>query len=174
MPALKLTRNVAARCRIKRENLQPAGPSDAVLGNWYVTLQRMPEGNAFVYMSERSLLSFIMLEGERLTPEKLSICLVRGMLLALEQSSCPPAYQARLLAEYSVGTFARADDLSLIGSLTNIAQDYAAFIEHDGGMSRCSISNIVMEINARPSKRLGFSTPYEVTASLLEKWGGGN
>lgn len=167
MPALKLTRNVAARCRIKREDLQSADPSDAVLGNWYVTLQHMPEGNAFVYMSERSLLSFIMLEGERLTPEKLSICLVRGMLLVLEQASSPPAYQARLLAEYSTGTFARADDLSLLGSLSNIAQDYAALIEQDGGVSRCSISNIVMEINSTPMKRLGYDTPYEVTAALL-------
>lgn len=104
LPALKLTRGVAARCRLKREDLNPAGPSNAVLGNWYVTLQRIPEGNAFVYMSERSLLSFIMLEGERITPEKLSNCLVRGMLLALDQYYCPPDQQARLLAEYSAGT----------------------------------------------------------------------
>jgi hypothetical protein len=49
---------VAARARLGRERLPAAGPSDALLGNWYVTLQHLVDGNAFVYMSERTQLSF--------------------------------------------------------------------------------------------------------------------
>jgi hypothetical protein len=152
---------------MKRDSLGPAGSTDAVLGNWYVTLTQVDGGNAFVYMSERSLLSFIMLEGERITPVKLFSSFVRGLLIVLEMAGHPESVRDRILRDYSVGTVSRADDLSVLGSLTNIALDYAAFIEGDGGLPRCNLSEIIMSINSRPSKRLGFDSPLEVTASLL-------
>jgi hypothetical protein len=167
VPALKCTRAVAARARLKRACLAPAASTNAVLGNWYVALLPLGERNAFVYMSERTLLSFIMLEGERINPEKLSTCLVHGIYTVLGLAGFNPSDCERVLADYSAGSFAPADDASLLGSLSNIAQDYAGFIDHDGGLSHCSISDIIFSINSRPSKRLGFNSPFEVTASLV-------
>lgn len=167
MASLKITRAVAARARIGRVDSRPLETPEAVLGDWYVTLTQVDGRNAFVYMSERSLLSFLMLEGERVTPAKLFSSFIGGLLLTLETAGHSEQTRDRVLAEYAVGAIDRATDLSLLGSLTNVALDYAAFIEHDGGLSRCNISDVVMSINTRPAKRLGFDSPLEVTALLL-------
>jgi hypothetical protein len=164
---LQCTRAVAARARLGRERLPAASPTDAVLGNWHVTLQHLADGNAFVYMSERTQLSFLMLEGERITPQKLSTSLLRGMLLVLEMDAYPPSICERVLADYSAGAFARATDLSVLGALTNLALDYAACIEEDGGLPRCDLGQIIHVLNHRPSKRLGWQSPFEATATLL-------
>jgi hypothetical protein len=164
---LQCTRAAAARARLGREHLPAAGPTDAVLGNWYVTLQPLADRNAFVYMSERTLLSFLMLEGERITPQKLSTSLVRGMIMVLEMDGHPPAARDRVLADYATGAFARATDFSLLGSLSNLALDYAACIDEDGGVARCDLGAIIHALNHRPSKRLDWRSPFEATAALL-------
>mgnify|MGYP001563807208 CR=1 FL=1 len=167
MANLIITRAIAARARIKRDHLGDARPTDAPLGNWYVTLLPMAERNAFVYMSSRTQLSFLMLEGERLTPEKLFISLVRGISLVLELAGYPEYVRERVMNEYRSAAFARASDLSQLGVLTNYALDYEGFIEQDGGLNRCSLDQLVIDMNARPSKKLGFSTPLEETAKAL-------
>ena len=168
MASLLITRAVASRSKLKRENLHKAAQSDAILGNWYVTLTKLNSGNAFVYVSERTLLSFIMLEGERITPGKLFSSFVRGLLLVLEMGGHSERILDRVISDYSTGTVSPAEDLSVLGSVTNIALDYAAFIDHDGGVERCDLNEIIMSINSRPSKRLGFDNPFNVTASLLQ------
>lgn len=89
MSNLMLTRAISARARIKREYLAVAEDGDAPLGDWYVTLLRLPRRNAFVFMSSRTRLSFLMLEGERLTAEKLGISLVRGLYMVLQIAGFP-------------------------------------------------------------------------------------
>ena len=168
MASLLITRAVATRSRLKRENLYKATQTGAILGNWYVTLTKLDSGNAFVYVSERTLLSFIMLEGQRITPVKLFSSFVRGVILVLEAAGYPASVLDRVIGEYSTGTISPAEDLSVLGSVTNIALDYAAFIDHDGGIDRCDLSEIMMSINSRPSKRLGFESPFQVTTSLLQ------
>ena len=168
MASLLITKAVASRSRLKRENLYKAAQTEAILGNWYVTLTKLDSGNAFVYVSERTLLSFIMLEGERITPIKLFSSFARGLILVLDMAGHSEGIQDRVIGDYSTGSISPAEDLSLLGSVTNIALDYAAFIDHVGGVDRCDLNAIIKSINSRPSKRLGFDNPFSVTASLLQ------
>jgi len=168
MVFLKCTRAVLRRARLKKEHLCAATSSDALLGNWYVTLARIEGRNAFIYMSERSLLTFLMLEGERIDPQKLSGVLHFGLGQTLSFDSVPRADMARAQADCAAGMFTAADDLSLLGTLTNLVEDYRFFIENDGGLNRCNISAIVRDINSKPHRRLGFQTPYQVTGQLLQ------
>ena len=167
MADLIITRAIAARSGIKRENLSEPKTATAPLGNWYVTFLPMAERNAFVYMSSRTQLSFLMLEGERLTAEKLFISLVRGISLVLELAGFPERVREKIMDGYRSVAFARASDLSMLGVLTNYALDYEAFIEQDGGLGRCSLDQLVVDMNCRPAKKLGFSSPLEETARAL-------
>jgi hypothetical protein len=167
MADLIVTRAIANRARIKREHLGTPQATDAPLGNWYVTYQPMAERNAFVYMSDKTQLSFLMFEGERLTPEKLYISLLRGISLVLSLAGFPERLQHRAIDRYSSVALCRASDLSMLGVLSNCALDYEAFIDQDGGLGHCSLDQIVIEMNSRPAKKLGFRTPLEVTASVL-------
>lgn len=167
MADLILTRAIAARARIKRDNLGAPQETNAPLGNWYVTYLPMAERNASVYMSSRTQLSFLMLEGERLTPEKLFISLIRGISLVLELAGFPERVREHAMGGYQSVAFAHASDLSMLGVLTNCALDYEAFIAQDGGLNRCSLDRLVIEMNSRPAKKLGFATPLEATAAAL-------
>ncbi|WP_152597995.1 DUF6933 domain-containing protein, partial [Novilysobacter arseniciresistens] len=167
MADLIVTRAIAARARIKRDNLGAPEETDAPLGNWYVTFLPMAERNAFVYMSSRTQMSFLMLEGERLTPEKLFVSLIRGISLVLELAGFPECVRERVMNGYRSVALARASDLSMLGVLTNCALDYEAFIEQDGGLNRCNLDHLVIEMNCRPAKKLGFKTPLEETAIAL-------
>ena len=69
--------------------------------------------------------------------------------------------------EYRSVAFARASDLSTLGVLTNCALDYEGFIEQDGGLKRCSLDQLVIDMNCRPAKKLGFNSPLEETAKAL-------
>lgn len=167
MADLILTRAIATRARIKRDHLGAPVETPAPLGNWYVTYMAMAERNAFVYMSSRTQLSFLMLEGERLTPEKLFISLIRGISLVLELAGFPESVRERALDGYQSVAFARASDLAMLGVLTNCALDYEAFIAQDGGLKRCSLDRIVIQMNSRPARKLGFATPLDATAAAL-------
>lgn len=167
MADLIITRATAARARIKRDHLGEPQATDAPLGNWYVTFLPMAERNAFVYMSSRTQLSFMMLEGERITPEKLIVSLVRGVSLALELAGFPEHVRTRVMDGHRSVAFARASDLSMLGVLTNCALAYEAFIEQDGGLRRCSLDQLVIDMNCRPAKKLGFHSPLEATAMAL-------
>jgi hypothetical protein len=167
MTALILTRAIASRSRIKREHLAAPQSTNALFGNWYVTLQPLADRNAFVYMSDRTQMSFLMLEGERLTPEKLFISLIRGISMVLELSGFPERVRQRAIEDYRSVQFARAADLSMLGVLTNYALDYEAFIAQDGGLNRCNLDTLIIDMNSRPAKRLGFKTPLEETAIVL-------
>jgi len=167
MASLVLTRAITARARIKRDQLAVPEETGVPLGNWYATFLRMPERNAFVYMSSRTQLSFLMLEGERLTPEKLYISLVRGVCMVLELTGFPERTRERMMHDYRSVSFSKASDLSMLGVLTNTALDYEAFISEDGGLNRCSLDQLIVEMNCRPAKKLGFNTPLEETAKAL-------
>jgi hypothetical protein len=167
-PTLKCTRAVISRARIKKDNLAPGTATDAVLGNWYVSMSKFMGRNVLVYMSEKSLLSFMMLEGERITPEKLSVSLIRGMILVVQMSGLNSDATERILADYSLGAFSLTDNPSLQGSLTAIMQDYLYLIDEAGGLSLCDISAITHSINHKPNKRLNWNTPFEVTQSLFK------
>lgn len=167
MADLIITRAIASRARIKRDHLGAAQETNALLGNWYVTFLPMVERNAFVYMSSRTQLSFLMLEGERLTPEKLFISLVRGISIVLELAGFPERVRANVISGYRSIAFAKASDLSMLGVLTNCALDYEGFIEQDGGLKRCNLDQLVIDMNCRPAKKLGFNSPLEETAIAL-------
>ena len=159
MANLIVTRAIAARARIKRDHLGEARATDAPLGNWYVTFLPMAERNAFVYMSSRTQLSFLMLEGERLTPEKLFISLVRGISLVLELAGYPEHVRERVMNGYRSVAFARASDLSQLGVLMATRANGSACLSRSAPTRSAPLPPMVWVVLARPSLISGESAP---------------
>lgn len=57
---LKCSSKIIARAKLKKESLAVAGSTPATLGNWCMTMLRVDGTNVVIYMSERSLLSFML------------------------------------------------------------------------------------------------------------------
>lgn len=164
---LKCSSKVLARAKLKKESLVVAGSTAATLGNWCVTMFSIDGTNVFVYMSERSLLSFMLAEGERITPEKLAMAFQNGLYQTLKMEGFKTTEIDCLLAEGEVGMFSRLDNASVTGMLTAIAEYYRYLIEEAGGLRRCSIDSIVHHVNSTPRKPIGFTLPVEATRELV-------
>ena len=164
---LKCSSKVLARAKLKKEFLAVAEPTDATLGNWCVTMFQIDGTNVIVYMSERSLLSFMLTEGERITPEKLATAFQNGLYQTLKMEGFEAAEIDQLLAEGEEGRYSRLDNASVTGILTSIAEFYRYLIEKAGGLQRCNIGSIVHKTNSMPRKPLGFAFPVDVARSLV-------
>jgi len=71
MLLLKCTTDVQKQIGLPKEQLLPAVPADALLGHWMVNRFHLERRQAFIFMSESTLLSFILLQGRvGLTPQR--------------------------------------------------------------------------------------------------------
>ena len=84
---LKCTQEVQKVVGLRKENLAMAEPSDAPLGNWYVNRFNLGRRKAYIFMSETTLLSFILFQGKRpVTTESLPSMLLAGLQQVKQQT----------------------------------------------------------------------------------------
>ena len=166
MAYLVCTRAVLSRARIDHAHLPAVAATNAVLGNWYVTIGEIDRRNALVFMSESTLLSFLMFEETRIDPAKLTTVFVRGLDQLLVLLELPRSLREQSERHYSAGRFARASDLSILGLVNSMMLDYRFNIEEEGGFSGCSVSDIICGLNFKPQKRLNFRAPVHVAREV--------
>lgn len=164
---LRCTNKIIRRCRLDKEHLKESDSSDAILGDWYCTLFEIDGRNATIFMSEKSFLSFIMLEGERITPEKLSMCLLGGLGQVLEMEGFDDKVIDDILSLHEEGCFSSVKDLSISGVMNAIAKDYQWIIEDIGGLEMCDIGAVIQHVNKMPRKKIDFASASEKTKELV-------
>jgi hypothetical protein len=165
---LKCTAEVQKVLGLRKENLAIAQPSDAPLGNWYVN--RFPVGRrkAFIFMSEPTLLPFILFQGKtKFTPESLPVMLLGGLEQLLQLHGLPPKTIEGALARYHTGLYAKTDSRADLGSLNDLVRLYQWRIEDDGGLDRCDLTKIILQINETPQRRIGWHGSWKTVDSLL-------
>jgi hypothetical protein len=70
--------------------LLQAGDTDALLGNWSVTDFGVDRRHAFIFMSDKTLLSFLLLEGKtKFDLLNLQVLLVNGLAQLLQFMAIP-------------------------------------------------------------------------------------
>ncbi len=164
---LKCSSKVLARTKLKKESMAVAGHTTATLGNWCMTMFKIDETNVVVYMSERSLLSFMLTEGERMTAGKLYTAFENGLYQTLKMEGFTAQEIDRLLAEYDLAMISRLDNASVTGMLTAIAEYYRCLIESEGGLRKSSIGSIVHHVNSTPRKPIGYAFPVNAARELV-------
>lgn len=87
---LKCTGDVQKAIGLRKENLADALPSEAPLGNWYVHRFNLARSKAYIFMSEATLLSFILFQGKKpITAESLPGMFMAGLSQLLEMRGLP-------------------------------------------------------------------------------------
>ena len=165
---LNCTNKVIKRCGLEKKHLAKGEASSAKLGNWYVTIFEADGINIFLYMSEKTFLSFVMFEGQKITPQKLSTAFLGGLQQLLKMLGYKLPEIAKVESEYAQGLFCGVDNLSMAGVLTNMAQEYRWHIEDNGGLSYCDLGAIIEHVNSMPRKKLGFRSATELTKEVIE------
>jgi uncharacterized protein DUF6933 len=165
---LKCTNAVQRHVGLKKENLADAVSTDSILGNWYVNRFPLEERHALVFMSEATLLSFILFEGKRpVTVETIPDMFMAGLQQLLEMRGIGAQAINLIMKPYETGLYAKTDNRSDLGSLNDLVKGYQARIEYEGGLSRCDLTRIIMGTNEMPQRKLNWSTSWEVTKQRI-------
>jgi hypothetical protein len=152
-----------------------AGPAEApvaesVLGNWTVNHVPVGERRAFLFMSDRSLLSFPLLEGQRaVETHHMLDFLAHRITQLLESLNAPKRAMARLLRDTDEVVLTKAPNRLLLAIHSAIATDYFHRVNRAGGVDRCNLGEIIAAVNETPRSKLNWSTSFEVTLALLQE-----
>lgn len=153
---------------LRKENMADAEPSDAPLGNWYINRFSIDRRKAFIFMSQATFLSFILLQGKVRVTERHLIDLLFGGLEQLLRfrglsattidnafMNCDPAIYAR--------TRSRGD----LGSLNDLVALYSHQIYCGGGVEHCDLTDITMKVNETPQRKFQWCSAWEMTQGRL-------
>lgn len=169
MPYLKCTGVVQKVLGLPKTLLADASPSFAPLGNWYIHRFDVGRRKAYIFMSEATLLSFILFQGKKpVTPETLPNMLLAGLEQLLQMHGMTQDAIERAIVPYHEGLYAKTDNRSDLGSLNDLVQRYQWLIERQGGLDQCDLTGIIMGSNTMPQRRLGWCTSWEIAQSKLQ------
>lgn len=165
---LKCTTEVQKAVGLRKGNLADATATNAPLGNWYINRFEADRRNIFIFMSESTLLSFILFQGKKpITVQSLPNMMLAGLQQLLEMRGLPNAAIDRALEHYESGVYAKTDSRSALGSLNDLVHCYRHMIEFQDGLSSCDLTGIIMKINEMPQRKLEWSNSWDVAQAKL-------
>lgn len=165
---LKCTAEVQKAVGLRKENLADAGATSAPLGNWYVNRFKADGRMIYIFMSEPTLLSFILFQGKKpVTVQSLPNMLLAGLQQLLEMRGLPSTSIDKAFEHYEFGAYAKTDSRSSLGSLHNLILCYQQMIKFEGGLASCDLTGIIMKINEMPQRRLEWSNSWDVAQAKL-------
>ena len=165
---LKCTQEVQKVVGLRKENLATAVPSSAPLGNWYVNRFDLGRRKAYIFMSETTLLSFILFQGKKpVTIESLPNMLLAGLEQLLQMKGLPKAAIDKAFEHYDAGLYAKTDSRADLGSMNDLVNHYQWRVEHQGGLSHCDLTSIIMGVNDMPQRRIGGQASWDAVQSKL-------
>ena len=141
-----------------------------MLGNWSVTDFWVNRRHVFIFMSDKSLLSFLLLEGKmKFELADLQVLFINGLTQLLEFLVIPQVSIDAAIADLEVMAVTKTKDRSILGNLTALVDAYQAGIYRRGGLKSFDLTELILNVNSRPQRRLGWATPSEMTLGLVTK-----
>ena len=148
-------------------DVQPTTPPGR-LGDWCATIFSLEDRRAALFMSQRTLLSFIILEGRRFDAEAIAVVFRVGMRQVLELEGCKKGLAEEVASSYTDMVFDKTVDASRRSQMGNLVRDYRDLVMHWGGLKHCDVGEVIHGLNQRPRKSLDWATPHEVMHALLK------
>jgi len=150
--------------------LDIAPRSESALGNWTLNIVPLGHRRAYLFMSDRSLLSFPVMVGQRtIEMHRMADLLAHGLSQLIEILHAPRHAVARLLRDTDVVALARTASRSLLAVHSALAADYSHHVERAGGIEGCNLDEIIVAVNEAPRARLNWVSSFEVTRTLLQE-----
>ena len=165
---LQCTRPILSELALRRRDLQPAPDAISLLGNWTLNLIAVGDRRAYLFMSDRSLLSFVLLEGQKtLKMQELPHFFEHGVMQLFEFMKFPKSAAALMREDADVMVLTRTQDRSILATMNAVASDYQLRVNSAGGLGACDLTRIILAVNDMPRRRLGYATAKETSLALL-------
>ena len=169
MLQLRCTAKARKIAKIRDSDLSPPTSDDTALGGWYLNLFQLGRRKAFIFMNERTLLSFIIFGIRADNVKNFIESFHVGLIQVLELIGANPDQIRKVLLEYESYCYTKTINKSVLGNMNDLVDLYQSFVWHGGGLENCDLGEIIFRINKTPQKNLGWNYSSTATMELLEK-----
>jgi hypothetical protein len=167
MLQLRCTKKVLDQFGISPKSLVEPEASDAPLGNWCVNMVTIERRKTLIFMSERTLLSFLIFGVRKGNSTDLGELFVRGLFQLLELEGFAEAQIEGALGKDRLLTLSKSHNRKALGNLNDLQQKYQHHVAYDGGFQHCDLWQIISSTNRMPQKNLGWKYSIEVARELM-------
>lgn len=152
---------------LKSNDLVEPDAGGSLLGNWYINLFTVDRRKTFVFVNEKTLLSFVIFGVKKSNIKNTPEIFLRGLdqLLALEGIGLDKINQ--VFSGYDSYEFTKTTSRSLIGNMNDLMDLYKHSILYEGGFETVDLGMVIRKINRTPQRNLGWSNSIELVRELL-------
>ena len=167
MLQLRCTKKVLDQFELRPENLDEARPTEAALGNWYVNLTTIQRRKTLIFMSERTLLSFLIFGIRKNSSQDIGELFARGLVQLLELEGFDDNQIASALGRDGLITVTKTNNRSTLGNLNDLIAIYDHCIWYDGGFKHCNLWDIISKTNRMPQRNIGWGYSIDIARELV-------
>lgn len=120
-----------------------------------------------LFMSQRTLMSFIVLEGRRFDAYAIARIFSAGLAQVFAMHGCKTRDTDRIVDSYSELVLTKTANASITAQMNNLVRDYRHLVQRAGGLEYCDVGTLIRKLNQRPRKGLNWATPEEITREIL-------
>lgn len=168
MLQLRCTQKVQKALGLKLSDLSPVRAPNSLLGNWYVNLFSVDRRKTFIFMNEKTLLSFIIFGVRKNNIKNLPESFIGGLEQALTMEGLNISQINRVFADYKEIEFTKTDSRSVLGNLNDLVWLYKNYILDEGGYKYCNLGEIIRKLNNMPQRNIGWSKSSIMLRAILE------
>jgi len=168
MIQLRCTTKVQKQLRLKPKDLSEISQPQTTLGNWYVNITTIDRRKFFVFMNEKTLLSFIIFGITKANAKKIHSVFVNGLAHYLQIEGFDDQTIGRIINEYQQMEYTKTHSKQLLGNMNNLIQTYAHYIYCAGGLEYCDLTDIIQRINHMPQRNINWKYSIDLTKELLK------
>ena len=171
MLQLRCTAKVQKELGLKPGNLCEPITGDSLLGNWYINIFTVDRRKTFIFMNEKTLLSFILFGVKKSNVSKTPEMFLNGLIQLLTIGGFDESQISKAVQDYGSIEFTKTISKSLLGNMNDLVSLYKHSILYEGGYKNIDIGRLILDINRTPQKNIGWSYSIEVVKELLSKDG---
>lgn len=165
---LKCTGEAQKAIGLTKAQLAEQKPVSAPLGSWYVHRFAVGRTHFYLFMSEATLLSFVLYQGKKkMTPQVLPGMFLAGLSQLLTMKGYDDVQMGRALQGCETGLFAKTDSRKLLGCMNDLVRCYSTMVEVQGGLHECDLTGIIMKLNDMPQRTLNWQTSWDMTSAVI-------
>ena len=168
MLQFRCTAKVQKEIGIKPKDLNEIADGKSMLGNWYVNISTIDRRKTFLFVNERTLLSFILygIKKSNITNMHEMFLKALNQLLLMEGVDYPVI--DKLNNEYLHLEYTKTNSKKVLGNMNDLMSLYKHFIYSDGGLQYCDLTEIIHQINKTPQKNIGWGYSIDLAKELLQ------
>ena len=167
MLQLRCTAKVQKELGIKPSELAEVKAGDSLLGNWYANIFTVDRRKTFIFMNEKTLLSFIIFGVKKSNVKKTPEILLRGIDQLLTIEGFDIGKINSVFEGYKSYEFTKTASKSILGNMNDLVDLYRHSILYDGGFKYVDIGELILRINRTPQRNLGWSSSIKTVKELL-------